>query len=70
VEEGYVEFDKTVDVIAGADARREASNRVARFLMLTRSGKSLEERVYIDGTCKLKAMIMCPFVERGCAFSR
>lgn len=41
--EGYVEFDKTEGVATGGDARREASNRVARFLMLTRSGKSLED---------------------------
>jgi hypothetical protein len=40
VEVGYVEFD---EVVPEGDARREASNRVARFLMLTRRGKSLED---------------------------
>ena len=39
VEIGYVEFD---EVVSEGNAR-EASNRVAKFLMLTRSGKSLED---------------------------
>jgi hypothetical protein len=41
--EGYVEFGKSEGVVTGADGRREASSRVARFLMLTSSGRSLED---------------------------
>jgi hypothetical protein len=36
-----------------------------RFLTLTRRGKSLEDRVYIDGTWRLNAMIICPLEETG-----
>jgi len=45
-------------VTAGDDEGSKAeSSLVARFLMFTSRGRSLEDRVYIDGTCKLNAMI-------------
>ena len=42
--EGYIELGSVEGVAMGDDGgRREESNRVARFLMLTNSGRSLED---------------------------
>lgn len=48
----------------------ELRNRVARLLRFTRRGRSEDERVYIEGTWRLKAIITCPELDTGFAFSR
>jgi len=37
--------------------------------MLVNKGRSVEDKEYIDGTCKLKAMIMCAILDTGLDFS-
>jgi len=46
------------------------SSLVARFRTFTRRGRSADDNVYNEGTCKLKAIIMWPLVETGLTFSR
>lgn len=50
--------------------RSEVSNWVAVSRTNVRRGRSLEESMYKDGTCRLKATIMCPLLETGLVFSR
>jgi len=57
--------------VGGDGGRRQAPRRrCARFLTFTRSGRSLEDSVYSEGTCRLKAMIICALLETGLTFSR
>jgi len=60
-----------VEGVTGVAAgTRAASKRVDRFRILASNGRSDEDRVYIDGTCRLNATIIWPLEDTGFAFSR
>jgi len=68
-----VDVDVEVSVTAlgeGGTGDKPQSRRVARLLISTSSGRSLDDRVYMDGTCRLNASITWPLLETGFALSR